>query len=144
MSEGRAARVRTAVRVFLLAIVAHSFALLIVTPVVVRWVAPLGVLLPGRGPRAAAVSFLLDLPILVCVAPAAWLLPRLVQGRPVRLALGLVLSLYLLDALTALFVTANLDRWMDLWSAVARLAGGVLAFLLAARVTRRAVPSAPG
>lgn len=142
MSAERTARVRTAVRVFLLALVTHLVALLVVAPIVIRWIAPLGVLLPGRGPRAAAVSFLLDLPILVCAVPAAWLLSRMALGRPRRLALGLVASLYLLDALTALFVTANFDRWMDLWSATARLAGAVLAFLIASRFTRRA--SAPG
>lgn len=142
MSSQLTERLRTAVRIFLLALVTHLVALVVVAPIVVRWIAPLGVLLPGPGPRAAAVSFLLDLPILICAIPAAWLLSRIVAGRPRRLALGLIVSLYLLDALTALFVTANFDRWMDLWSVTARLAGGVLAFLVASRITRRA--SAPG
>jgi hypothetical protein len=125
------------------ALVAHLVALLLLAPLSAWWIAPLGVLVPGRGPRAAVVSLLLDLPILVLVAPAAWLAGRLVEARPGRLAVGHCAALYALDALTSFFVTANLDRWMDLWSAGARLAGAAFSIWLARRITRQAGGAVP-
>lgn len=135
------ARLRAGFRFFLVVLVAHVVAALVLLPPTARWIAPLGFLVPGPGPRAALVSLLLDLPLVLVAAPAAWILGRVGEGPPARRAAVLVLLLWLLDALSGLFVNQNFDRWLDLWSAAARTAAMIGAWALARHVLRRAEPS---
>ena len=138
-----AARLRAGLRFFLVSLVGQVLAALVLLPPIARFIAPLGFLLPWRGPRAWAVSLLLDVPLVVVAAPAAWLLGRIGQGAPARRAAVLVAVLWLLDALSGLFVNQNFDRWLDAWSATARLAAMVAAWLLARHVLRRAAAAPP-
>ena len=139
-----AARLRAGLRFFLVTLVAQVLAALVLLPPTARFVAPLGFLLPWRGPRAFLVSLLLDVPLAILAAPAAWLLGRIGQGLPARRAAVLVVLLWLLDTLSGLFVNQNFDRWLDGWSIAARVCAAGGAFVLARHVLRRAMlPAAP-
>lgn len=133
-----AARLRAGLRFFLVALVAQLFAALALLPPTARWIAPLGFLVPGREPRAVLVSLLLDLPLVLAAAPAAWVLGRIGEGRPARRAAALVVLLWLLDALSGLFVNQNFDRWLDVWSGGARAAAMIGAWALARQILRQA------
>lgn len=137
------ARFRAGVRFFLVAMVAELISVLLLLPITARFLAPLGFLLPWRGPRAAAVSLLLDVPLAVATAGAAFVLGRIGEGPPARRATVLVVVLWFLDATSGLFVNANLDRWMDWWSVSARVAAMAGSWALARSLLRRAMPPTP-
>lgn len=133
------ARVRAGLRFFLIALVAQVVSAIALLPACARLLAPLGFLLPWRGPRAALVSLLLDVPLLAAAAGAAWVLGRVGEGKPSRRAAVLVVVLWLLDAGSGLFVNANLDRWMDGWSVAARLSAMLAAWATARWILARAI-----
>jgi hypothetical protein len=94
---------------------------------------------------------LLDVPLVLVAAPAAFVLGRIGDGSPARRAASLVALLWLLDTLSGLFVNQNFDRWLDGWSASARGLAMVAAWALARVVLRRAAaapqsrrPTPPG
>ena len=136
------ARLRAGLRFFLTVLCAHFLAVLALLPAAARFLAPLGFLLPWRGPRAALVSFLLDVPLLAAAAGAAFVLGRVGEGPPARRALVLVVLLWFLDAGSGLFVNQNFDRWLDAWSIGARVAAIGTGWALARVVLRRAASPA--
>lgn len=137
------ARARAGLRFFLIALVAQLLASIALLPLCARFLAPLGFLLPWRGPRAATVSFLLDVPFVAAAAGAAWVLGRVGEGSPPRRAAVLVLVLWLFATGSGLFVNANFDRWLDGWSVTARLVAMGLAWLAARWILVRARPPTP-
>lgn len=132
------ARARAGLRFFLITLLAQVIAALTLMPVTARWLAPLGFLVPGRGARAAVVSLLLDIPLLLACGGAAWVLGRVGEGPPARRAAVLVGVLWLLDACSSLFVNQNFDRWLDAWSIGARVAVMAAAWALARHLLRKA------
>jgi hypothetical protein len=141
------ARARAGLRFSLIALVAQLLSAIALLPPSARFLAPLGFLLPWRGPRAALVSLLLDVPLVAAAAGAAWVLGRVGEGAPRRRAAVLVVLLWFFDAGSGLFVNANLDRWMDGWSVAARaaamIAGWAAARWVLARAARPTPPAAP-
>lgn len=129
-------RVKAGLRFFLVTFFAQVVAAVTLLPACARFLAPLGFLVPGRGPRAAVVSFLLDVPLFVAAAGAAWVLGRIGEGPAGRRAAVLVALLWLFDACSGLFVNQNFDRWLDVWSVTARALGMLATWALARRVLR--------